>query len=66
MKRLIQLALLLAVIIPFGWAVSVGVKGLGQRGLDFGSGVVIGMIVCYAFWLWDDRVRQRGDESRRD
>ncbi len=67
MTRLIQIALLLAIIIPFGMAVRWGVEGLGQRGLDFGTGIVVGIMICYALWMWSDRIRQReGGERRGD
>lgn len=65
MIRLIQIALLLAVIIPFGMAVRWGVEGLGQRGLDFGTGIGVGMMICYALWMWSDRIRQRDGVGRR-
>lgn len=65
MIRIVQIALLIAIVIPFGMLVRYGVEGLGQRGLDFGSGIVVGIVICYAFWMWDNRTRQgagnRGD-----
>ena len=59
MRRLVQIALLLAIVIPFGMAVRWGVGNLGQRGLDFGSGIVVGLVIAYALWRWDDRIKER-------
>ena len=57
--RIVQIALLIAIIIPFGVAVRWGVERLGQRGLDFGSGIVLGLRIGYALWRWDERIKER-------
>ena len=67
MTRLIQFAILIAVIVPFGWMVSSFQKGLGQSGNDIWLGIVIGFAICFALWRWDDRTKARqGDGKRRD
>lgn len=67
MIRVFMVAALLAVIIPFGLFTRSVVAGFSQRGIDFASGVVVGLVLCYAFWLWDERIRQReGSRSRSD
>jgi len=63
--RIVQIALLLAVMIPLGMAIRWGVTGLPERGKDIGFGVVIGIAICYAFWMWDNRIRQREGADRR-
>lgn len=57
--RTVQVVLFLAIIIPFGWMVREGVATLDQRGLDLGSGVVIGMALMFGLWQWDERLRRR-------
>lgn len=59
--RLTKLALFLAIIIPFGMMVRALVLSLDQRGLDLGTGVMVGMALMFALWQWDDRLRRRGD-----
>lgn len=64
MIRVIQIALLLAVMIPFAWLVKSGTANLSPRWLDFFGGVWVGLIICYGLWRWDDR--QRAGNSRSD
>lgn len=59
MRRSLQFALLLAIVIPFGMAVKWGVGNLDQRGLDFGSGIVVGLLLGLALWRWEDRIKER-------
>lgn len=59
MRRLIQIVLLFAIIIPFGMAVQWGVESLPDRGKDIGFGIVIGLWIAYALWCWDDRIKER-------
>lgn len=65
MTRLIQIALLLAIIIPFGMAVRAFHDGLPDSGRDVWTGIVIGFLLCYALWRWDERTRQRDGADRR-
>ena len=68
MRRIVQIALLFAIMIPFAWAVKSGVATLSPRWLDFFGGVWVGLGLCYALWRWDDRAktRQREGSSRLD
>jgi hypothetical protein len=66
MIRIIQIALLLAVMIPFAWMVKSGVRGLSDYWLDIGVAAVAGFLVCFALWRWDERIRQRSGRSRSD
>lgn len=64
MIRLIQIALLLAIIVPFGIAVRWGVGSLSDYWLDMGVAALIGFAACYGLWQWNDR--QRENSSRGD
>ena len=65
MIRLIQIALLLAIMIPFGMAVRAFHAGISDSGRDIWTGMLIGFAICYALWRWDERIRQReGDDKR--
>ncbi len=66
MIRFVQIALLVAIVVPFAWMVKAGVAELSPRWLDFASGIPVGIAICYAFWRWDDRIRQRSGNSRSD
>lgn len=59
MIRIVQTALLLAIVIPFGIAVRWADGQLPQRVQDVLTGVPIGMAICYALWMWDNRIKQR-------
>jgi hypothetical protein len=65
MIRLVQIALLLAIIIPFGIAVRWGVEGLPEAARWFGAGIPVGMAIMLALNAWDRRQRdgagRRGD-----
>ncbi len=63
--RLIQIALLLAIIIPFGMAVRGGVGTLSDYWLDMGIAALVGFGTCFALWRWDERIRQREGDDRR-
>ena len=65
MIRLVQVALLLAIVIPFGMAVRAFHAGIGDSGRDIWTGIVIGFLICYALWKWDERIRQREGADRR-
>jgi hypothetical protein len=58
--RFFQIALLLAIIVPFSWAVKSGVMSLSKYHLDLATAALVGFILCYALWRWDERIRQRG------
>lgn len=69
MRRIIQFALLLAIIIPFGWMVRWGVNRLPEAAVWFGAGIPVGIAICYALWMWDNRIKERqsrGEFSRWD
>jgi ribose/xylose/arabinose/galactoside ABC-type transport system permease subunit len=57
-KRFIQTALLFAIMIPFLIATKSMVALLDQRGLDISSGIVIGMVLMFCLWQWDERLRR--------
>lgn len=59
MRRIVQIALLLAIVIPFGVAVRWGVSRLSDYWLDLGFAALIGFALCYALWRWDDRIKER-------
>lgn len=64
MIRLIQIALLLAIIIPFGMAVRWGVGSLSDYWRDMAFAGLVGFVLCYGLWHWSDR--QRENSSRGD
>lgn len=66
MIRWVQIALLLAVMIPFAWVVKSGVRGLSDYWLDLGVAALIGFLLCFMLWRWDERIRQRSGNSRSD
>lgn len=69
MIRLIQIALLLAIIIPFGWAVKWGVMSLPEYWRDMGFAALVGFFLCWLLWQWDNRIKERqsrGEFSRWD
>jgi hypothetical protein len=57
-KRLVQIALLFAIMIPFWLATKSMVATLGQRGLDVSTGVILGMVLMFCLWQWDNRLRR--------
>ena len=57
-KRLLQTALLFAVMIPFWLATKSMVATLGQRGLDISTGIIIGLVLMFCLWRWDERLRR--------
>jgi ribose/xylose/arabinose/galactoside ABC-type transport system permease subunit len=57
-RRFIQAALLFAVMIPVLMATKSMVAALDQRGLDLSTGVVIGMVLMFCLWQWDERLRR--------
>lgn len=59
MIRLIQIALLLAIIIPFGMAVRWGVGMLSDYWLDMGVAALVGFGACYALWQMDNRAKRQ-------
>lgn len=59
MSRLIYIALLLAIIIPFGMAVRWGVDQMPEAGGWFGLGLLMGILITYALWMWDNRIKER-------
>jgi len=65
MIRFVQIALLLAVMIPLGMAVNWGHGLLPNEAKWFLGGVPLGIGICYAFWMWDNRIRQREGAGRR-
>ena len=69
MRRLVQIALLIAIVIPFGMAVRWVDGQLPTRIQDVLTGIPIGIAICYALWRWDDRIKERqsrGEFSRWD
>ena len=59
MIRAIQIALLLAVIVPFAWAVKSGVSMLPRDLVMIGAGIPIGLGLSMLLDKWDARIRQR-------
>lgn len=60
MIRIIQIALLFAVMIPFGIAVKWGVSNLpAKEAAWFGLGLLSGMGIYQALWSWHDRIKER-------
>ena len=57
--RIFALALFVVVIGAWSYGVRLFVASLSDNGVIFGSGVCVGIAICYAFWMWDDRI-QRG------
>lgn len=69
MIRLVQIALLLAIIIPFGMAVRWGVGELPSAAVWFGAGIPAGMAISMLLDKWDRRIKERqsrGEFSRWD
>lgn len=65
MIRVVQIALLLAIVIPFGMAVRAGVHSLSDYWKDMAFAGLVGFILCFALWRWDERIRQREGGDRR-
>ncbi len=59
MRRVIQIALLLAIIIPFGIAVRWGVEMLPRDLVMIGAGVPIGLAIGMALDRWSARIKER-------
>lgn len=59
MIRVVQIALLLAVVIPFGIAVRWGVDSMTPYWRDMAFAGLVGFCLCYALWHWDTRSRRR-------
>lgn len=59
MIRLVQIALLIAVMAPIAWAIKSGHAMLPDEAKWFVGGIPVGIAICYAFWMWDNRIRQR-------
>ena len=59
MTRLIQFAILLASIIPFGMAVRWGGDQLPERAKDVSFGIFLGILIAYALWRWHERIKER-------
>jgi ribose/xylose/arabinose/galactoside ABC-type transport system permease subunit len=57
-RRFIQAALLFAVMVPILMLTKGMVATLDQRGLDISSGIVIGMVLMFCLWQWDNRLRR--------
>jgi hypothetical protein len=57
-RRVVQAALLFAVMVPFLMATKYAVALLDQRGLDVSTGIIIGMILMFCLWQWDNRLRR--------
>jgi hypothetical protein len=64
-SRLTQIALLIAIIVPFGLAVRAFQQSLGQSGNDIWLGVVIGFVLCFCLWKWDDKIKERAAQGKR-
>lgn len=60
MIRFVQIALLIAIILPFGALVKSVVSGLSSYHLDLAVAALVGFCLCYGLWRWDERIRQRG------
>lgn len=63
MIRIVQIALLIAAVITLGMALKALHAGISDSGRDIWTGIVIGFLICYALWRWDDRIRQRDGKS---
>ncbi len=59
MRRLVQIVLLFAIMIPFGIAVQWGVNLLPRDLALVAGGIPIGIGIAYALWCWDDRIKER-------
>ena len=59
MIRIVQIVLLIAIMVPFGWGVRWVHGELGQSGKDIWLGAVIGFVICYGLWRWHDRIKER-------
>lgn len=59
MIRIVQFALLLAIIIPFGILVRAGVDSLTPDWRDTLFAGLVGFCLCYALWHWDTRPGRR-------
>lgn len=59
MIRLVQIALLLAIIIPFGVAVRAGVEMLPRDLIMFGAGIPAGVGLSMLLDAWDRRRKAR-------
>lgn len=65
MIRIVQLALLIAIVVPFGMAVRAGVHSLSDYWKDMAFAGLVGFMLCFVLWWWDKRIRQReGDDKR--
>lgn len=65
MIRVVQIALLFAIIIPFGMAVRAGVHSLSDYWRDMAFAGLVGFMLCFALWRWDERIRQRAGDVKR-
>ena len=59
MRRVAQVGLLFAVVIPFAIMVRWADGQLPQRIQDVLTGVPLGIAICYGFWRWDARIKER-------
>jgi hypothetical protein len=64
--RFVQIALLLAIVIPFAWLVKSGHGMLSSEMKWFFGGVPAGMAIMLALNAWDKRIRQRSGSRRSD
>lgn len=63
MIRFVQIALLIAVVVPFAWLVKSGHGMMSEEMKWFASGIPVGIAICYAFWMWDNRQREGSNRS---
>lgn len=65
MIRFVQIALLVAVMIPVAWAIRSATSTLPDAASWLLAGIPIGMALMMALNAWDRRIRQRAGEGSR-
>jgi hypothetical protein len=61
--RLVAIVLFMTVMSGLSYIVHGFVSGLSEQGTLFGSGVVVGIAICYGLWCLDERQRKAGARS---
>lgn len=63
MIRVVMIVLLFAVMMPVAWLIKSTHEGLSDYGRDLWFAGVVGFVICYGLWHWDEKIRQRGGKD---